>query len=177
MPNPTDLPAVFAEHMYCEFVSHDLDGTMRTMTDSPHLTHVPVLTGGVGFDEVRNFYRDHFIGHWPADLKIIPISQTVDDQQVVDEFIACFTHNCVIDAMLPGVAPTGRYVELPHVAIVRFENGKIAHEHIYWDQASLLVQIGLLDPTKLPVTGVEQAQKMRDVARPMNELLKRSVAK
>jgi carboxymethylenebutenolidase len=170
---PADLGAVFDEHMRYEFVDLDVDATMRTMIAQPHLTHVPTLTGGRNWEEVRNYYRDHFIGHWPADTKMIPISRTVGADQVVDEFIVCFTHDIVMDTMLPGVPPTGKYVELPHVAVVKFENGKVAHEHIYWDQACLLVQVGLLDPAKLPVTGAEQARKMRDVNQPMNFLLSR----
>src|SRR5262245_7313539 len=159
--------------MRCEFVLKDVDATMRTMTANPHLTHMPTLTGGVGFDGVRNYYPEHFVGHWPADTKIIPISRTVGTDQIVDEFIVCFTHDIPIDTMLPGVPPTNKYVELPLIAVVKFEGGKVAHEHIYWDQASLLVQVGLLDPTKLPVTGRDQAKKLLDVTRPMNELLDR----
>jgi carboxymethylenebutenolidase len=159
--------------MRYEFVDCNVEATMRTMVDQPHLTHVPTLTGGRNWEEVRNYYRDHFVGHWPADTKMIPISRTVGTDQVVDEFIVCFTHDIPMDTMLPGVPPTGRYVELPHVAVVKFENGKVAHEHIYWDQACLLVQVGLLDPAKLPVTGAEQARKMRDVNQPMNALLSR----
>jgi len=176
MSKPIDLGAVFDEHMRYEFRDLDLDGAMRTMTANPHLTHVPTQTGGVGFDGVRSYYRDHFIGKWPNDFRVELISRTVDANQVVDEFIVCFTHDRVMDTMLPGVQPTGKYVELPHVAVVRFENGKIAHEHIYWDQASLLVQVGLLDPANLPVTGAEQARKMRDVNEPMNRLLGSSSA-
>ena len=167
------LAAVFDEHLRCEFILHDVEATMRTMIAEPHLTHVPTLTGGVGWAEVRDYYRDHFIGHWPTDTKLVPISRTVGADQVVDEFVLCFTHDIPMDTLLPGVAPTGRYVELPHVVIVRFEGGKVAYEHIYWDQASLLVQVGLLDPKTLPVTGAEQARKLLDVKQPMNALLKR----
>ncbi len=172
----TDLGAVFDEHMRYEFVDRNVEATMRTMVAEPHLTHVPTLTGGVGHDGVRNYYRDHFVGHWPADTKMIPISRTVGVDQVVDEFIVCFTHDQVMDTMLPGVPPTGKYVEVPHIAVVKFTGGKVAHEHIYWDQACLLVQVGLLDPTKLPVTGIEQARKLRDLNAPMNFLLNRKVS-
>ena len=170
---PIDLGAAFDEHMRCEFVDRDVDATMRTMTANPNLTHVPTLTGGVGFEGVRDYYREHFVGHWPADTKIVPVSRTVGTDQVVDEFVVCFTHDIPMDTFLPGVAPTGRYVELPHVVVVKFEGGKVAHEHIYWDQASLLVQVGLLDADKLPVTGAEQAKKLLDVTRPLNALLHR----
>jgi carboxymethylenebutenolidase len=172
--NERNLEATFDEHMRCEFVLCDVEATMLTMTASPHLTHVPTLTGGAGWEGVRTYYREHFVGHWPADTKLIPISRTVGTDQLVDEFVLCFTHDIPMDTMLPGVAPTGKYVELPHVAVVKFDGDKIAHEHIYWDQASLLVQVGLLDPKTLPVTGAEQARKMLDVKQPMNALLNRT---
>jgi len=168
-----DTGAIFDEHMRHEFVDRDVDATMRTMTANPHLTHVPTLTGGNGFEGVRDYYRDHFIGHWPPDTKITLVSRTIGAGQIVDEFVLSFTHTVPMDTMLPGVPPTGRHVELPHVAVVRIENGKIAHEHIYWDQASLLVQVGLLDPATLPVTGAEQAAKILDPSRPINALLRR----
>ncbi|HZP27323.1 MAG TPA: ester cyclase, partial [Acidimicrobiia bacterium] len=90
------------------------------------------------------------------------------------EFIVRFTHDVEMDAVLPGVPPTGRRVELPHVAVVGFENGKVAFERIYWDQASLLVQIGLIDPDGLPVVGAEQARVVLDPSRPRNELITRA---
>lgn len=168
-----DLAAAFDAHIRHEFVDRDVEATMATMTAEPCLDHVPVMTGGVGQDEVRRFYRDHFIGKWPADTRIVPISRTVGADQVVDEFVVCFTHDIEMDAVLPGVPPTGRYVEVPHVVVMRFEHGKIAHEHIYWDQATILVQIGLLDPARLPVTGVEQARKLLDRSLPSNTLMRR----
>jgi carboxymethylenebutenolidase len=62
--------------------------------------------------------------------------------------------------MLPGVAATNRQVKIPLVVIVKFRDGKLAHEHIYWDQASVLKQIGLLNDPSLPVYGVEIAEKV-----------------
>jgi carboxymethylenebutenolidase len=169
-----DLGAVFDAHMRAEFGTRDLDATMATMTEAPHLTHVPVLTGGSGREEVRRFYGQYFIGHWPADTTITPISRTIGQQRVVDEFIVSFTHDVEMPAILPGIAPTGRKVELPHIAVVGFTDGKVAYEHIYWDQASLLVQIGLLDAGRLPVSGVEQARKLLDPALPSNQLIHRA---
>jgi carboxymethylenebutenolidase len=62
-------------------------------------------------------------------------------------------------------------VEIPTVAIVQFKEDKLVHEHIYWDQASVLVQIGLLDPEGLPIAGVETARKVLDVSLPSNTLM------
>jgi carboxymethylenebutenolidase len=104
---------------------------------------------------------------------MIPISRTVGAYQVVDEFIMCFTHTCEMDYMLPGIAPTGKYVEIPMVAVVNFRGNKLYHEHIYWDQASVLVQIGVLDPEGLPVAGIETAKKLLDESLPSNTLMAR----
>jgi carboxymethylenebutenolidase len=166
-----DLGAVFDEHVADEFELRDVDATMATMTDDPYLDHVPVMTGGVGREEVRRFYADHFIGKWPADTEVAQLSRTVGEDQVVDELLVSFTHDTEMDAVLPGVAPTGRRVELPHAVVMAFENGKVAHEHIYWDQASALVQIGLLERDRLPVTGAEQVHKLLDRSLPSNTLI------
>jgi carboxymethylenebutenolidase len=172
MANP-DLGAVFDDHVAAEFVDLDLEATMATMTDDPYVNHVPVMTGGVGFEGVRRFYGDHFIGKWPKDVEITPVSRTVGEDQVVDELVLSFTHDIVMDQLLPGVAPTGRHVRLAFCVVVGFADGKVAHEHIYWDQASLLAQVGLLDPTAFPVTGAEQAENVLDPrAHPLNELIR-----
>jgi carboxymethylenebutenolidase len=157
-----------------EFVDLDLDATMATMTDDPYVYHLPAMTGGVGFDDVRGFYGDHFIGKWPEDVEITPVSRTVGEDQVVDELVLSFTHDIEMPQLLPGVAPTGRHVRLAFCVVVGFENGKVHHEHIYWDQASLLTQVGLIDSAALPVTGAEQAANVLDPrARPLNELIRR----
>jgi carboxymethylenebutenolidase len=169
-----DLGAVFDLHVASEFETQDLEATMATMVASPHVTHVPTLAGGVGHAGVRDFYRRHFIGHWPDDVRITHVSRTVGAAGVVDEMVMHFTHDMVMDTFLPGVAPTGRVVALPVVAVVGFEGDKVASEHIYWDQASLLVQLGLLDPSRLPVCGAEQAAKVLDESLPCNALIERA---
>ena len=170
-----DIGAVFDEHVAAEFVQLDLEATMATMTDDPYVNHVPVMTGGVGRDEVRSFYGQHFIGKWPADTQITPVSRTVGDSQVVDELVLSFTHDIEMPQLLPGVAPTGRHVRLAFCVVVGFKDGRVAHEHIYWDQASFLAQVGLIDPAVLPVTGAEQAENVLDPrAHPLNELIRRS---
>ena len=160
--NPNNLGRVFNKHIKCEFEKKDVDETMKTMVPEPYVHHVPVLTGGIGYDGVYNFYKNIFIGKMPSDTKFITISRTRDNNQVVDELIMSFTHDIEIPAMIPGVSPTGKYVELPIVVVMKFKGNKIAHEHIYWDQASMLAQIGLLDSKMLAVTGVEQAKKLKE---------------
>ena len=146
---------------------------MATMVAQPYVNHVPVMTGGVGYAELHRFYKNHFIPKTPKDTRLVPVSRTVGADRVIDEMLFCFTHDEEIDWMLPGVAPTGKYVEIPLVAIVNFRGDKLYHEHIYWDQASVLVQIGLLDPAGLPVAGQASAAKLVDESRPSNELMAR----
>lgn len=154
------MVALFNRHVKAE-LDGDLDTTMATMTDDPHLHNIPVPMGGVGRTGVRDFYRNHLVGKFfPPDVKMQPVSRTVGHDQIVDELVISFTHTTVIDWMLPGVAPTGKKVEAAFAVIVGFKHGKISHEHIYWDQASVLVQLGLLNPARLPVTGVENARKV-----------------
>jgi carboxymethylenebutenolidase len=143
------------------------------MVEDAYVNHIPVLTGGSGRDELREFYSKRFIPQMPPDTEMTPVSRTIGEDQLVDEIIFKFTHTISMDWMLPGIPPTGKRVEIPLVAIVRFRDGKLAHEHIYWDQASVLVQIGLLDPAKLPVVGIDSAKKVLDPSLPANELMRR----
>lgn len=160
------MVALFEQHVGAE-LEGDLDTTMATMGETPHLNHVPTMAGGVGKDGVRAFYRDHLVGKFfPPDVEMVSISRTVGEDQVVDEFFISFTHTTTIDWLLPGVAPTGKPVEMAVAVIVGFKAGKISHEHIYWDQAGVLVQVGLLDPRGLPVVGAESARKVRDPTLP-----------
>jgi carboxymethylenebutenolidase len=168
-----DLVALWEAHCRYEFETRDVDATMATMTPEPYVNHVPTMTGGVGHDQLKRFYKYHFIGGNPPDTVLEPISRTVGADQIVDEMLFKFTHTSEIDWMLPGVTPTGKRVEAPLIAIVKFVDGQVAHEHIYWDQASVLVQVGLLDPKGLPVAGVETALKVVDNTRPSNELMTR----
>ncbi len=168
-----DLEALWEEHCRHEFETRDVDATMATMTAEPYVNHIPTMTGGVGHDQLKRFYRYHFIGANPPDTRLIPLSRTVGSDQLVDEMLFSFTHTSEIDWMVPGIAPTGRKVEVPLVAIVRFRDGKVAHEHIYWDQASVLVQLGVLDPAGLPVAGAETARKVTDNALPSNAMMAR----
>jgi carboxymethylenebutenolidase len=154
------MVALFEKHVDAELAG-DLDTTMATMSDAPHLNHVPTMAGGVGQAGVRAFYRDHLVGKFfPPDVKMESVSRTVGEDRVVEELFISFTHTTVIDWLLPGVAPTGKAVEMAVAVIVGFQGDKISHEHIYWDQAGVLVQIGLLDPAGLPVTGAESARKV-----------------
>ena len=151
---------LFERHVTAELAG-DLDTTMATMSDHPHLHNVPSMMGGVGRQGVRDFYRNHLVGKFfPPDVKMVSVSRTIGTDQIVDEEVVSFTHTTPIDWLLPGVPPTGKKVEMAVAVIVGIKDGKITHEHIYWDQASVLVQIGLLEPTHLPVSGSESARRV-----------------
>jgi carboxymethylenebutenolidase len=172
--DPKGLGAMFDAHTDAEFKTEDIEATMATMSDAPHVTHVPTMTGGAGREAVRRFYSTWFIGRWPEDLKVEQISRTVGETQVVDEVMLSFTHDCEMPAIMPGVKPTGRKVVIPFVVVVGFKDGKVEFERIYWDQASLLAQIGLLDTAKLPISGAEQAARLLDPSLPSNTLIAKS---
>src|SRR6266568_8300433 len=173
-PAQETLRQLWEEHVRHEFVTHNTEETLATMVEDAYVNHIPVLTGGVGKDELREFYSKRFIPQMPPDTEMTAISRTIGNDQLVDEMVFTFTHTIRMDWMLPGVAPTGKRVKVPLVAIVRFREGKLAHEHIYWDQASVLVQIGLIDAAKLPVAGVESARKVLDSSLPANTLMNRT---
>lgn len=164
MSDPIDLGALCDEHVASEFEHKDLDRTMATMTEAPYVWHVPVMTGAAGREEVRSFYSSQFVGHTPDDAVIRRIARTVSGDRVIDEAVLEFTHDAEVPFMLPGVAPTGRRVRLPHVVVMGFEDGKVAYERIYWDQASVLAQLGLLASSSLPVVGVEQAERLLELS-------------
>jgi carboxymethylenebutenolidase len=154
-----EMIELWDEHTRHEFATQDVSSTLATMIDDAYVNHVPVMTGGVGRAALEAFYGDEFISKMPPDTSIQLISRTVGENQLVDEMIFSFTHTQAMPWMLPGVAPTMRHVAVPLVAVVGFRDGKVCHERIYWDQASVLKQIGLLAEESLPVFGIETARK------------------
>jgi carboxymethylenebutenolidase len=174
-PEQKNMVDLWTEHTDCEFATKNVEDTMKTMSGGPHVNHVPVMTGGYGTENVVDFYSTWFIPCQPPDVEIEPVSRTVGSDAIVDELIFKFTHTVDMPWMLPGIPPTGKRVEIPIAVVVGFKDGKIASEHIYWDQASVLVQLGLLDPEGLPVAGVETARKVLDPSLPSNTLIKKHV--
>jgi carboxymethylenebutenolidase len=164
--NQEEMIARWDEHIGYEFSTRDVSSTIATMVDDAYVNHVPVMTGGYGHEALRRFYREDFISSMPADTSIQLIARTIGQDQLVDEMIFSFTHNEEMPWMLPGVPPTHRHVEIPLVVVVGFREGKLAHERIYWDQASVLKQIGLLTDGSLPVCGAETAHKLLDPSMP-----------
>lgn len=155
-----NLSRLWEEHTAHEFVTRDTERTLDTMVEDAYVNHVPVMTGGHGKDELRAFYSTDFIPRMPPDTQLTPVSRTIGEDQLVDEMIFSFTHSEEMPWMLPGVAATNKHVEIPLVVIVKFRGGKLAHEHIYWDQASVLKQIGLITDPRWPVHGAETARKV-----------------
>ena len=160
--NQDEMIALWNEHISHEFSTRDVDSTIATMVEDAYVNHVPVMTGGYGHAALHRFYAQDFISQMPADTSIQLIARTVGEGQLVDEIIFSFTHTEEMPWMLPGVPPTHRHVKIPLVVVVGFRKGKLAHERIYWDQASVLKQIGLLTDPSLPVFGAETARKVID---------------
>jgi carboxymethylenebutenolidase len=161
-----EMIAKWDEHIGYEFSTRDVSSTISTMVEDAYVNHVPVMTGGYGHEALRRFYAEDFISLMPPDTSIKLISRTIGQDQLVDEMIFSFTHTEEMPWMLPGIRPTHRHVDIPLVVVVGFRESKLAHERIYWDQASVLKQIGLLTDSSLPVFGAETAQKLLDPAMP-----------
>jgi carboxymethylenebutenolidase len=168
------LSNAWDQHLASEFAAKSADQALATMAAEPYVNLVPLMIGARGRRELHDFYANHFLSQIPPDLEMIAVSRTIGQGRVIDELIARFTHSIRMDWVLPGIPPTDKRVELPFVVIVQFEGDKVAHEHIYWDQASVLVQVGLLDRT-LPVRGGEIAAQVQDPTQPMNELIRRGL--
>ena len=168
-----DIATVFDDHVAAEFVTRDLDAAMATMAPDPYVFHVPSMTGGDGYENVRSFYGDALHremagGH--GDHAGVADGRREPGRRRADPLV----HPRHRD----GRDPPGRrrrraaQVTLPFCVVVGFEDGKVKHEHIYWDQGSALAQIGLIDAAGLPVTGGEQAANLTERrAEPMNRLL------
>ena len=155
---------VLEQHVEAE-MNGDLELTMATMTENPHLLNVPNMMGGDDFDGVKTFYKDHLVGKFfPPDVEFNRISLTIGKDQIVEELVISFAHTKKVDWCLPNIEPTNKKVKMAVVVIAGIDNKKLTHEHIYWDQASVLVQVGLIDPINLPVVGDQSANKLLKIA-------------
>lgn len=172
-PTQAALNTLWETHLASEFAHKSADEALATMTQDPQVIHVPTLLGGRGREELHAFYARHFLNQLPADMEMVPLSRTIGENRVVDELIVRFTHSAPMDWLLPGFPATHKRIEFALVVIVRFEGDKIASETIYYDQATILRQAGLLPDPELPVLGAESARAMIEPT-PLNELLHRS---
>ena len=169
-PEQQALADVWDQHTAAEFVHKDADAAIDTMTQHPVLIHVPVGSGATGREPLRRFYRERFIPCMPPDARLELLTRTVGQDRVIDEFILRMTHTVRMDWFAPGIEATGRELVVPHMGVIQFEGGRIASEHIYWDQATVLVQLGVLDPAKAPILGSSQADRLLDPSAPANPL-------
>ncbi|KUJ17600.1 NTF2-like protein [Mollisia scopiformis] len=178
-----DLEVIWDEHTYFEFENRSVEHTMATMVDEPYVNHIPTITGGIGRENLTSFYAHHFIFKNPEDTELELISRTIGVDRIVDEFIFKFTHQTEVDWLIPGIPATNKRVEIPFMAVVNIRGDRLYHEHIAWDQGTVLAQLGLLPEYlpyphplpdgrqpgagkkfeyRLPVAGIETAEKMRD---------------
>lgn len=160
-PSQPDIAAVFDQHQYAEFVLHDAGKALETMVDEPSVRIMATQAGADGRQAVYVFYNQEFIPSLPPDIQVTAVSRTVGSDRLADEDILAFTHTIEVPWALPGVPPTGRRIEIPVIVIVDFEGGKVARERIYWDQASILAQAGLLDADEFRVIGKQAAMALR----------------
>jgi carboxymethylenebutenolidase len=165
---------IWNEHLRVEFSAHSADEAIATMVANPRVNQVPVMIGGDGNEELYEFCAHYFLPQIPPDMEMIPVSRTIGQGRLVDEMVARFTHTIPMDWMLPGIPPTGKQVEVALVVVVQFDGDKLAREHLYWDQASVLVQLGLLPPGGLPVVGAEGARSVLDRSLRLNALIHRA---
>jgi len=165
---------VWQKHVFAEFADRRVEDALATMTDDAYVNNVPLLLGGIGKRAVGDFYSHYFVAQLPPDIQSTLVSRTIGQDRIVEESVFRFTHSLRMDWFLPGIEPTGKLIEVAVVGIVQFRDGKIAHEHLYWDQASVLVQVGLLDEGRLPVAGAQVARRLLDSSVPMNQLLRRA---
>jgi len=186
-----DLEAIWEEHTYWEFGNRSVEHTMATMVQEPYVNHVPTMTGGIGRKALTDFYTNQFIFANPADTELELISRTVGIDRVIDEFIFKLTHDCVVPWLVPGIPPTHKRIAIPMTSVVNIRGDRLYHEHIAWDQATVLNQLGLLPEYlpyvragkaspdgvpggdevplegqsleyRLPVAGIETAEKLKD---------------
>jgi len=165
-PSQQSLLDMWQKHLYAEFALKDVDMALSTMTDDPYVLCVAIGRGGHGKAGVRRFYGEEFFTGMPVDTKMTTVAQTIAENTLVEESVIAFTHDVPMQWLLPDIAPTGRPIEMSMVGVITFQDGKIASERLYWDQATLLVQIGVLDPKKTPsVLGAEAARLLLDPSR------------
>ncbi|KAF2132559.1 NTF2-like protein [Dothidotthia symphoricarpi CBS 119687] len=177
-----DLEAVWEEHCRFEFAERDVGRTMGTMVAEPYVNHVPTMTGGIGHAPLTSFYTHHFIFSNPPSTTLTLISRSVGPDRVIDEFIFSLTHTTEVPWLLPSIPPTGRRLEIPFTSVVAMRGDRLCHEHISWDQGTVLMQLGLLPEwvafpyriagedapegkrfeVRVPVVGGEGARKLGD---------------
>ncbi|SES81049.1 hypothetical protein [Stigmatella erecta] len=174
-PHVQEMAHQWEAHLHSEFQAKSTEEALATMTDTPRVNIVPLMVGGLNAEELKIFYSKHFLNQLPPDIAFAPITRTVGQGRIVDEFVLKFTHSLQMDWILPGVPPTHRWIEMAMVVIVQFnpQGDKIESENLYWDMGSIMLQAGLIDAS-LPVRGADHARQALNPVMPMNELITRA---
>ncbi len=168
------ITGLWDTHLEAEFAHKSPDEALATMTDNPRVTIIPTMIGGRGLEELHNFYARHFLNQLPPDIEVKSLTRTVGQGRVVDELIVRFTHTVQMDWVLPGIAPTGKRIEFAMAVVVQTQGDKIQSENLYWDNATILKQAGLISDPKLPILGAESARNQLNPTEPLNELIRRT---
>ena len=173
-PQDKAITSLWETHLQSEFAHKSPEEAMATMTGNPRVTIMPTMIGGRGPEELQNFYAKHFLNQLPPDLEVVPLTRTIGQGRVVDEMVIRFTHTEQMDWVLPGIPPTGKRIEFAMVVVVQTEGDRISCENLYWDNATILRQAGLITDSKLPILGAESARNMLQHTAPLNELIRRT---
>jgi carboxymethylenebutenolidase len=120
----------------------DLDAALDLVSDDVALTTLPVGTGARGADALRRHLAEDVLPHRPVDLATTRVSRTGDRWRVVDEELVAFTHDRELPWLVPGLAPTGRRVEVLAISVVTVRRQRIVQHRTLWDHHGLLVQLG-----------------------------------
>jgi carboxymethylenebutenolidase len=166
------MAKAWAKHTASEFEEKSVTSTMDTMGGDPaYVVNVPTCVGGAGKEGIETFYANKFVGKTPADTTTTSVQVSIDvkAQTLVEELVMEFTHDIEMPWMLPGVPPSGKKVTVPLVVSVGFDRRcQVVSERVYWDQASVLQQVGLLPldkVEKLPIVGSRQSKTVLDPKR------------
>ncbi|WP_299494771.1 hypothetical protein [uncultured Shewanella sp.] len=156
---------IFDEHMAAEFDHKNINDTMATMSEDPYVINIPTLRGGDNYQAVKHFYNTEFIGQFPDDMDIEVISKSFNTDLLVTELVMSLTHDREIPWLLPNISPSYKKISFFTIVIVNFKDEKVDSERIYWDQGSVLAQVGLIDEKKLPVNGQACVHKLLELVK------------
>lgn len=132
------------DHITGEFGTKDVELALSTMVDDASVMHMPTRSGGKGKAELRPYYRDMFIPSIPEQWEHTVTNRVMTENTIVEEATVRLVHSKQMEWFLPGVPPTGKTIDVELVIVIKFREGKMATERIYWDQAAVLRQIGKL---------------------------------
>ncbi|MGH3153531.1 MAG: hypothetical protein ACRDOB_22755 [Streptosporangiaceae bacterium] len=139
-----ELERVADEHSDALLTRHDVDAALAVMAADPTVRHLPSAAGASGREALYRFYAEDYLPHLPGDLARTRISRTVGRFRLVDETLVRFRHDRPLPWLLPGIEPTYRWAEVTTIVITDFDRLRLRGQHIHWDHATLLTQLGLV---------------------------------